>query len=375
MRWFLILGSLVAAQPAFADPAATALEAGRLDEADALYMRALAASPADAGLWMNMCIVRYAQGDFGRAINACYRGLPANQGRAIGLLHHIELAIRAQHLEPPQLLVPDPAQSWFVRQRPDSPLSAGEPPAAARATRTAAVEPQPSISTFDVLPDDAVTKLRGRAPTLPYSIAPRNDDYRRGYDVSLRTGLLNYAPAASPFVAGARLEMREREPGVSSHIFYYGEYLHAYDNSGGIAAGGIGARDTVMSGAIGLAIPWGIAPGRDHATYPGHVTGLHAELRYGIHREFMIGRDFGADFEATLVGGLNLAKAAIRIGDGFSDVCFDNHEENCPHTPDGNPDWPMWHAMLQVGVSFGYRTGRPAYDHAELFTPFPMGGS
>jgi hypothetical protein len=30
MRWFLILGSLAAAQPAFADPAATALEAGRL---------------------------------------------------------------------------------------------------------------------------------------------------------------------------------------------------------------------------------------------------------------------------------------------------------------------------------------------------------
>jgi len=85
------------AQPAPSDlrrAGAAALEGGQLREALALYQRALAAGD-DARVWFDLCLVRYAAGDYGRAINACYRALPANEDRAITLLAQIAAAMAA----------------------------------------------------------------------------------------------------------------------------------------------------------------------------------------------------------------------------------------------------------------------------------------
>jgi hypothetical protein len=86
----------------------------------------------------------------------------------------------------------------------------------------------------------------------------------------------------------------------------------------------------------------------------------------------MIDRSWAVLFEGSLVTGLNLAKAAIRLGDKISDACG-AEETDCPETPDANPGWPLGHFMIQVGVSFGFRGRHPRYGRAEIFTP--MGGS
>ena len=87
-----------------------------------------------------------------------------------------------------------------------------------------------------------------------------------------------------------------------------------------------------------------------------------------------IDRSWAVMFEASLVGGVNLAKAAIRIGDKLADACDKDKPGDCgPKTPDANPRWPLWHSMVQVGVSFGYRGRYPRYDRPDVFAP--MGGS
>ena len=89
-----MLAAILAVSPAArAEPApsdlqragAAALEDGRLGEALALYERALGTASNDGRVWFDLCLVRYAAGDYGRAINACYRALPADEGRAIML--------------------------------------------------------------------------------------------------------------------------------------------------------------------------------------------------------------------------------------------------------------------------------------------------
>ena len=78
---------------------------------------------------------------------------------------------------------------------------------------------------------------------------------------------------------------------------------------------------------------------------PDHTLGWHGELRIGVHRELMVDRKWAVSFEAGLVGGLNLAKAAIRFGDKLSDACGEE-ETDCPMTPDANPRWPLGHWMV-----------------------------
>lgn len=360
------LGILFISATAAADPAADALVAGRLDEAATRYESALTASPTNARLWFDMCLVRYASGDFGRAINACYRALPADEGRVLGVIDRISVAMTAQHLAVPHVIVPEPSRSWFAAAHDDTPASAHP----VRGT----AESMPMVGTFDVIPAANLDGLRGRAPTLPYSIASRAQDYAYGANISARTGVLFYAPDTTPFVAGARVEWIQHDHGAEGHLYYYGEYMHALDGKGGIASAGFGARDQSMLASVGLALPWGHDDDRVHAAFPGHVMSLNGELRIGVHREVMIGRAFAADFEASIVGGLNIAKAGIRIGDAFSDLCLEEKEEKCPpKTPDGNPDWPMYHSMLQIAVTFGHRGGQPAYDRPDLYAP--MGGS
>jgi len=352
---------------------AAALEGGRLGEALALYERALGAARSDGRVWFDLCLVRYAAGDYGRAIDACYRALSADEDRAIMLLDRIAAAMKAARVSPGALVVPEPVPQW---SSPDSwlpgALSATEPPEAARATRALDPERPGADGSLDVIAADRLDRLRGRRPPLPYQIPARKGEYGVGLDLSARGGVLFYAPDTTPLVSGVRAELRRRVWGTSSHTFYFGEYLHAVDKTGGIGAAGIGSRGGSFSASIGLSVPWGRSEGRRYVLIPDHTLALHGELRIGVHRELMIDRKWAVSFEAGLVGGLNLAKAAIRFGDKLSDACGED-ETDCPMTPDANPGWPLGHWMVQLGVSFGYRGRYPRYDRAEVFAP--KGGS
>ena len=368
-----------AALPASADlrrAGAAALEDGRLGEALALYQRALGPTRSDPRVWFDLCLVRYAAGDYGRAINACYRALPADEARAIVLLEQIAVAMQAAGVKPGSLVVPEPVQRWFTSDRwlHAVLLAAPSPPEAAVATRAREAEPLPPANLFVAIPVDRLDRMRGRRPTLPYHVAPRPSDYGVGFDLSPQGGLLFYAPDTTPLVAGARAEWRRREHGTTSHTYYFGEYLSAIDKKGGIGALGYGSRGQKISGSIGLSVPWGRSEGRRDVLVPDHTLALHGELRIGLFREVMIDRGWAVMFEASLTGGLNLAKAAIRLGDKISDACDENKPGDCgPKTPDANPDWPLGHWMLQVGVSLGYRGRYPKYDRTDVFAP--MGGS
>src|SRR6185295_13423950 len=96
------------AQPAPSDlprAGAAALEDGRLGDALALYERALGPARSDARVWFDLCLVRYAAGDYGRALDACYRALPADEHRVILLLEQIAAAMRAAGVRPGALVV------------------------------------------------------------------------------------------------------------------------------------------------------------------------------------------------------------------------------------------------------------------------------
>jgi hypothetical protein len=369
---------LAAGTPASADllrAGAEALEAGRLGEALKLYERALGPARSDPRVWFDLCLVRYSAGDFGRALNACYRALPADQRRVMALLERIAVAMRASNVRVGRLIVPEPEPRWYS---PDKGLSEAlvvweDPPASAGAVRALDPAPLPAAGAADVIPAARLDYLRGRRPTLPYRVPSRPDDYGVGLDVSPRGGLLFYAPDTTPVVGGGRIEWRTREHGTSpSYEFYFAEYLHAIDKTGGIGAIGLGGRGSKYSGSIGLSVPWGRSEGRRDVLIPDHTLALHGELRFGMFRDVMIDRSWGLVFEGSLVGGLNLAKAAIRLGDKISDSCG-AEETDCPMTPDANPRWPLGHFMIQLGFSFGYRGRHPRYGRADLFAP--MGGS
>jgi hypothetical protein len=374
------------ARPAIARPApgdlrhagAEALEDGRLGEALALYERALGPTRSDPRAWFDLCLVRYSAGDYGRALNACYRALPADEGRVVALLERIAAAMRASGVRPGRLIVPDPEQRWSSPDRwlSEALTSSEPPPAGAGAVR--ALDPEPlgaarAAGAADVIAADRLDHLRGPRPTLPYHVPSRADDYGVGLDLSARGGLLVYAPDTTPLVGGVRAEWRRRERGTRAHDLYFAEYLHAADETGGIGAVGLGGRGGKLSGSIGLSVPWGRSEGRRDVLIPDHTLALHGEVRLGVFRDVMIDRSWAVMFEGSLVAGLNLAKAAIRIGDKLSDACGADDPEDCPETPDANPGWPLGHFMIQLGVSFGFRGRHPRYDRAEVFAP--MGGS
>jgi hypothetical protein len=354
---------------------AEALEDGRLGEALALYERALGPTRSDPRVWFDLCLVRYSAGDYGRALNACYRALDADEGRAIALLERIAAAMRASGVRSGRLIVPEPEQRWYSPDRwlPEVLTSSELPPAAAGAVRALDPEPLAVAGAAEVIAAGRLDHLRGPRPTLPYHVPSRADDYGAGLDVSARGGLLFYAPDTTPLVGGVRAELRRREHGSSTHTFYFAEYLHAVDETGGIGAVGYGGRGGKISGSIGLSVPWGRSEGRRDVLIPDHTLALHGELRFGVFHEVMIDRSWAVMFEGSLVAGLNLAKAAIRIGDKISDSCGADDPDDCPKTPDANPEWPLGHFMIQLGVSFGFRGRHPRYDRAEVFAP--MGGS
>ncbi len=370
------------AAPAVSQPApedlrragAEALEDGRLGEALALYERALGPTRSDPRVWFDLCLVRYSAGDYGRALNACYRALPGEERRVVALLERIAAAMRASGIRPGRLIVPEPELRWYSPDRALSgALTSSEPPPlTAGAVRALDPEPLAEAGATDVIAARRLDYLRGPRPMLPYHVPSRGDDYGVGLDLSARGGVLFYAPDTTPLVGGVRIERRRRAHRTSTHTFHFAEYLHAIDETGGIGAVGYGGRGGRTSGSIGLSVPWGRSEGRRDVLIPDHTLALHGELRLGMFRDVMIDRSWAVMFEGSLVAGLNLAKAAIRLGDKIKDTCGAD-ESGCPKTPDANPAWPLGHFMIQIGVSFGFRGRHPRYDRAEVFAP--MGGS
>jgi hypothetical protein len=447
MRWSIIASAIAAVAGAIvvnggairgaaAGPArsglqragAAALFAGRLAEAEALYQQALAEPGPTAPIWFDLCLVRYAAGDYGRAINACYRALDGDEARVLRLLERIAAAMSDAGISASGVVLPEPVRAWFEPEQwlgaalaataprrsvtPETadaapqpaegppgpadapprpadapprpadappapadapPAPADAPPMRADAAVGAAADPARAPSAFDVIGPDQLDRLRGPAPPLPYAVPAPADDYGAGYDVSPRTGVLLYAPDTSPLVAGARVELRRRDWGSPGHTYYFGEYLHAVDGTGGIGAVGVGARvgltGGIVSGSAGLAVPWGRSEGRRDVLIRDHTLGLHGEVRFGLHHEVMISRSRSVSFEGTLIAGLNLGKALIRFGDALGDLCADDDSDCGPDTPDANPSWPIGHVMLQLGVSFGWRGSHAPYARSEVFAP------
>jgi len=398
MRWQIVAGALAvvagalvgadeACRDAAAEPAASArrregtraLLAGRLAEAEALYQQALAAPAPATSIWFDLCLVRYAAGDFGRAINACYRALDADEDRAVRLLQQIAAGMSAAGISASGVVLPEPARAWFDPEKwlPGQLEHAKVDPQGAGGVRVAAADPAAgpvadpirAPSSFDVIDASQVDRLRGAAPPLPYAIPAPRTDYSSGYDLSLRTGILLYAPDTTPAVTGARVEVKRHVWGALAHEYYFGEYLHALDGTGGIGAFGYGLRTggpgNIASGSVGLAVPWGRSEGRRDVLIPDHTLALHVEVRVGVHHEMIFGRSLAVSFEGSAVAGLNPAKALFRL----DDFCYDG-ERNCSEDePDANASWPLGHVMLQLGVSFGRRSDYAPYARTEVFAP------
>lgn len=357
--------------------ASEALVAGQLADADARYAALLAAAPIDADLWFDRCLVRYAQGDFGAAINACYRALGGgHQSRVIDLLSRIATAMGGGGIDPPNDLLPEPSEQWFTT--PTLPVARPT----ARATR-AIEEPEgggpPQRGTFDVIAPERIASYRGTPPALPYQVAVRHEEYLRGFDVSLVIGALSYAPDAQRAVVGGRLAQFDRYP------TWFVEYLQAIDSSGGIATVGMEAglplappasgsytSKARLSPGFALSIPWGRSVGR-HALIDNYTTALHGEVRMSISGEVMLTRHRSLAIAATISGGLNLGKAALAIGRAFGDICLsDDETASCPKSPDPNPGWPMYHWMARLSFTLGSRAGHRPYADYDTF--HPIGG-
>lgn len=381
MRSSVLVAMFAVSSNALAQPAPTerqrqgaaALLAGELEEAEALYQQALAEPAPDAPVWFDLCLVRYAAGDFGGAINACYRALPADEARVLLLLREIALAMQTAEVRPGRVVVPEPTRSWFFAHNwLLKAVPFAEPTAEAGPVRVAAALPSRGVGADDVLPVDELARLRGARPVMPYRSKVSPDDYAGGVDVSPRVGVLFYAPDASPFLVGGRVEVVQRAPESYGHASYFGEYLHAPDGTGGLIAGGAGGAARGYSATAGFAIPWGRSEGRS-GTFRNHVTGLHGQLRIGVHKELLLGHSWAISFEASIFGGLDLGQIAALIGHGFKNICLEDDEEDCPDIPDPYPDWPLGHWGLQAGFSIGQRFGHPPYPRAHVFGP--MGGS
>jgi hypothetical protein len=241
MRWIVVAAAMLAAPDVLAQPAppaprdarpappapdgrqdpaelrragAAALEAGRLGEALGLYERALGASRIDQRVWFDLCLVRYSAGDYGRALNACYRALPDHEARVRGLLQRIGAAMRASGVRAGPVFVPDPEPRWYS---PDSSpygtlTVAALPPERSGAVRALDPEPLADAGTADVIAAARLDRLRGRRPALPYHVASRPDDYGVGLDTAPRgtpstsasTCTRSTRPAASGRSATAR---------------------------------------------------------------------------------------------------------------------------------------------------------------------------
>lgn len=373
--------AVVAAQPASTagDPLATgsaALEAGQLDVAESQFGQALARAapgPAQAPIWYDLCLTRYAAGAYGDAINACYRALaePLAREHVVALLAFIHDAIVAARVDLAGVTLPDPDPQWFDPQPALGLRIVGIPGDGTRdpAAPVGSASSPGTAASIDAIAPDIAARLSGAPPALPYSIKGKLTDYHTGIDLDAKTGLLFYAPDAGHVVVGGRFDYRRRSYGSGWHTHFYGEYLQGVDGKGGIAAVGWGqAAEHSLGIEEGLSVPWGKDDRRHDVLIPGYTIALHGELRVSYRYEVPLGRD-RLSFELSISGGLNLAKAMIRIKDGLADICTKDEQSECPKTPDHNNQWPMAHWMVNLAIGYGKRGHLARYDHSEVFAP------
>jgi hypothetical protein len=353
MRWLVVV--LLLAAPARADEGARLLEAGRLDEAEAVFT----AKPPSGWRDFDLCLVHYAKGEYGKAIEACYRALDSftTEKLAQQMLAVIHATMRAQGLTAHGLM-PHPTRLWHTASLDHRIAGSRE-----RATVAAApVEPL-LAATLD-------TDLRGRAPPLPYRIPAGKSDYTTGYDVVLVTGALFYGKDASPFVAGLRGEFRLHRPGENGYGHAWGEYLQAPDRSAGIAAIGFGGASGGDYGERGFgadlmfSVPFGKDDRRQDVLVPGYQTAVMLAARVTAHYELDLG-SITIGFHPAVDGGINISKV-------FSgDTCFTMNDEceDKQSADEKSPTWKWTYWMVQLGVSVGIRRGSQRYHDEHVFAP------
>ena len=348
---------------------AAALEAGRLEDARGWFTRALDSSDrVRAAAWFDLCLTYYAMGDLGRALNSCYRSLPTWPVRSLELLARIGERMQAAGLDLSGVLLPVPSPGWYdadAQLLQDLHADAPGPDSGAVRSRPLRSQAQRLAALSDPIPAERLDAFRVAAPPLPYRVPPRAGDYADGWDVALSTGALFYARDATPLVAGLQVAKLDRDYGDDHHRYFFGGYLQALDGNGGIAMGGIGAASSEgqarLGGSAGLSIPWGKQDKIQGALFPGYTLSLDADLRVTCRLELPL----GLYLEAAAAAGVNLGKLGALIVDGIGSC------RECEST-DHNPNWPIGHAMLTVDLGLGRRSGRPPYDHFEVFSP--LGG-
>jgi hypothetical protein len=183
------------------------------------------------------------------------------------------------------------------------------------------------------------------------AIAHADPPAPRGAALELKGGALFYAPDTTPAVLGVRGTRPRADRGRQ---YVWAEYLQALDGGGGIAAGGLGGGAVNGSGGeVGLAVPWGRDELRPHAWIASHDVGLHAQLRLYVRHHRIVGATTMLSFEASIAGGVDLAKGLSRLGAGLRDFCVSENEDGCPSRGDPDPRWKLTHWMLTFSVGLG----------------------
>jgi hypothetical protein len=352
MRWLFVV--LLLAAPARADSVegARLLEAGRLDEAEAVFE----ANTPNGWRELDLCLVHYAKGEYGKAIEACYRALDhlTTEKLAQDMLAVIHETMRAQGLTA-QGLMPHPTRLW---------RSSNLDHRIAGSHERAAVAAKPTEPVLTAMLD---AEVRGQAPPLPYRIPAGESDYKTGYDVVFVGGALFYGKDASPFVAGLRGEYRLHKPGENGFGHAWGEYLQAPDRSAGILAAGFGGASGGAYGERGFgadvlfSIPFGKDDRRRDVLFPGYQTALMLGLRLTAHVELDLG-PITIGVRPAIEGGFNIGKA-------FSGDWPTPGEDEEEGGRDEDPTWEWTYWMVQLGVSVGVRRGYQRYHDEHVFAP------
>lgn len=340
------------------------LEAGRLQEARAPFLRALAVGfDIGAAASFNLCLTDYALGDYGRAINECYQALELEPERVLELLDRIGDRLAAAGIYTHDLLLPEPEPGW--RQLAGSVKSYAPValPVVEGATR---LRPPPVIAPLEgPVPEARLPRLGAQPPANPYRELPSARDYTVGYDAQLLLGALFYAPDTEPAVAGMRISRRTRAHGAEGYVYWFGEYLHAVEGGGGVAAIGPGlARENGIGLHTGLSVPWGRDARRQNAAFPGYTLALHFDLGASYRYEITVGRVWRVTLQADAGFGLNLGKGLSRIKDNWDNLGCDDCE-----SPDRSPHWPTAHGVIALGIGIGKRAGYARYARYDVFAP------
>jgi hypothetical protein len=320
--------------------ARAALLDGRLDDAEQLLGAALAERSdeiSQAPLWHDLCLVRYAAGAYGDAINACYRALADRDYEPYveDALARIGDAIAASDLSLDGIVLPDPQTQWRNPRAQIHDAMVVDPLESAAGAVRDLRAPSLEANLRDPLSADEADRLRGPARRLRGRVerlTPRS--LGGGLGLDLKLGSLTYAPDTKPGVGGVRIDYRRLDLDGGWHGHAFAEYLHAFDGTGGIGAAGYGWEEEIFGVELAASLPWG-----KHGT--DTVAGMHAEARGAFRFELVWWTERRAVFEVWFAVGVDAGKALLLVDDDRA---------------------PAAHTML--GISVGGRRNTAMHPHS-----------